>query len=226
MSIYADIQGLAQKDLVTLYELDATNCGGGIIRFHGHMQNGSIWWQGLEYGAWPITVTGMVQTTQQQSRPTLQLSNRDATVTFLLQTTDDLLWAKLTVKQTFSKYLDARNFEAGNPTANPNFHFPDQSFRVYRRVAELPEAIEMELVTGAEIGGITIPKVKANDRCSFTYRDENCGYTGGPVANELDQPTTDPLQDRCGHCVASCKLRFGENNPLPFGGFPATALIR
>lgn len=41
-------------------------------------------------------------------------------------------------------------------------------------------------------------------------------------------PADDPLYaiDICGKRLASCKLRFGENNELPFGSFPAAGLIK
>ncbi|MCP1507242.1 lambda family phage minor tail protein L [Pseudomonas marginalis] len=38
-------------------------------------------------------------------------------------------------------------------------------------------------------------------------------------------PTDDPAKDQCKGCLSSCKLRFGENNELSFGGFPAVSLI-
>lgn len=41
-------------------------------------------------------------------------------------------------------------------------------------------------------------------------------------------PTNDPLYslDTCGKRITSCKLRFGEGNPLSFGGFPSASLIK
>jgi len=33
-------------------------------------------------------------------------------------------------------------------------------------------------------------------------------------------------QDVCGKRVSSCEVRFGTNAELPFGGFPAAALIK
>lgn len=41
-------------------------------------------------------------------------------------------------------------------------------------------------------------------------------------------PDDDPLYsvDRCGKRLASCKARFGENEELPFGSFPAAGLAR
>jgi lambda family phage minor tail protein L len=43
-----------------------------------------------------------------------------------------------------------------------------------------------------------------------------------------DLPEDDPIysQERCGKRLSSCKARFGENAELPFGGFPASGLIK
>ena len=37
MSLVSDVQKLYVDGLITLYELDATNLGAGILRFHGHI---------------------------------------------------------------------------------------------------------------------------------------------------------------------------------------------
>ncbi|MFX4794195.1 phage minor tail protein L, partial [Acinetobacter baumannii] len=52
-----------------------------------------------------------------------------------------------------------------------------------------------------------------------------CGYTGAAMFTEKDEPTDNPALDRCGGRLRSCRLRFGENKPLPFGGFPASSLV-
>ncbi|EMO1386999.1 phage minor tail protein L, partial [Citrobacter freundii] len=36
----------------------------------------------------------------------------------------------------------------------------------------------------------------------------------------------DPSLDECPGTLTACKLRHGEGNELPFGGFPGTSLIR
>jgi lambda family phage minor tail protein L len=46
------------------------------------------------------------------------------------------------------------------------------------------------------------------------------------VADANDAATSDSTKDVCGKRLTSCKLRFGQNNPLPYGGFPAAALTR
>ncbi|MEN5093994.1 hypothetical protein ABE458_25200 [Pseudomonas protegens] len=46
------------------------------------------------------------------------------------------------------------------------------------------------------------------------------------MADENDIIVTDASQDKCGGRLSSCKLRFGQNNPLPYGSFPAAGLLR
>ncbi|MGK3404144.1 phage minor tail protein L, partial [Escherichia coli] len=52
--------------------------------------------------------------------------------------------------------------------------------------------------------------------CMWTYRSDECGYTGGAVADEFDKPTTDIRKDRCSKCMRGCELRRNVGN---FGGF-------
>lgn len=48
------------------------------------------------------------------------------------------------------------------------------------------------------------------------------------VAAYAALPANDPIytQERCGKRLASCKLRFGDNNPLPYGSFPSAGLTK
>jgi lambda family phage minor tail protein L len=39
-------------------------------------------------------------------------------------------------------------------------------------------------------------------------------------------PVTDPARDRCSGLLSDCKKRFGEYEPISFGGFPAADLVR
>ncbi|MDE1497585.1 phage minor tail protein L, partial [Xenorhabdus bovienii] len=59
------------------------------------------------------------------------------------------------------------------------------------------------------------------------YRKGNgCSYSGNKYFDEKGNPVDDPSQDVCGGLIRDCKGRFGENEPLDFGGFPAAGLIR
>lgn len=58
------------------------------------------------------------------------------------------------------------------------------------------------------------------------YRGPDCGYLGTAKFTETGEVTDDPALDKCGGCLHDCKKRFGEHEELPFGGFPASSLIR
>ena len=58
MGINADIQKPEPGALVELFELDASGIGGEILRFHGYMQVGPIFWQGQRYEPWAIQAEG------------------------------------------------------------------------------------------------------------------------------------------------------------------------
>ncbi|MGV6491395.1 phage minor tail protein L [Stenotrophomonas rhizophila] len=229
--ITADAQTLEPGGRITVYELDASSFGADQLFFHQHLQSNVIWWQGQEYGAWPIEATGFARTGDQPPTPRLKVGNIDGRITALCLLFDDLVGARLIRRQTLVKYLDAANFPEGNPTADPDEHFQDEIWFIERKVSEDKEAVEFELTTAIDLNGAQLP-----DRqiiagvCGWLirggYRGPYCGYNGPPVADANDVPTDDPARDQCGGRVNSCKLRFGADKPLPYGGFPAAGLLR
>lgn len=120
--ITADIQGLEPGARVELFELDATAiAGGGLLRFHGYQQAGTIWWQGVEYTAWPIKAEGFAKTSEgQQPTPKLSVGNVDGSISSLCILLDDLVGAKLTRHVTLGQYLDEANFPP-TPLDSPSF---------------------------------------------------------------------------------------------------------
>lgn len=231
MGISGEIQSLDPGNRVALFELDSSNIGGDILLFHPHLQSGPIFWQGRQYDPWPIECDGFARSSTQPSSPTLRVSNIDGTITALCLLFDDLVGSKLIRRQTLVKYLDAANFGGVNPTADPDEHFPDEIWYIERKAAETNETIEFELASAADLNGEQFPgrQIIAN-ACGWIlrggYRGSYCGYAGPPVADINDQPTSDPSKDVCGGRLGSCKLRFGANEELPYGGFPAAGLIR
>jgi len=228
--ITADAQQLEPGGRVTVYELDCTSFGADQLYFHQHLQTGVIWWQGQEYGAWPIEATGFERTSDQPPNPRLRVSNIDGRIGALCLLFDDLAGARLIRRQTLVKYLDAANFPGGNPTADPGEHFPDEIWFIERKVSEDFETIEFELTTAIDLNGEQLPGRQCLPFCSWIlrggYRGPYCTYNGPPVADINDQPTDDPAKDDCSGLVRACKMRFGENNPLPHGGTPAAGLLR
>ncbi|MCT8281742.1 phage minor tail protein L [Xanthomonas translucens] len=230
MSILADIQTLEPGARVRLFELDATDLGADQLYFHAHRQSAPIVWQGEVYYPWPVEATGFERTSDQPPNPRLRVGNIDGTITAMCQLFDDLVGARLIVRQTLLQYLDPVNFAGGNPTADPDEHFPDEIWYIDRKASEDMEVVEFELATAADLNGEQLPGRQIMSLCSWIlrggYRGPYCGYNGPPVADINDQPVTDPALDVCGGLIRSCKLRFGANNPLPHGGAPAEGRLR
>ena len=114
-----------------------------------------------------------------------------------------------------------------NPTADPNSHLNDEEWYISQKTTENAQVVEFELASPIDLEGVMIPgrPIQAN-LCWWRYRGEGCGYAGGPVADANDNPTTILANDRCSHRPSGCKLRWGSNAELPFGGFPGAGLVR
>lgn len=232
MSINADVQKLEPGALVELFELDASAQSGDILRFHGYTQLGSIWWQGLEYSGWPVQAEGFARTGDgQQPAPTFSVGNVDGSISSLCLFLDDMVSAKVYRRRTLGKYLDAINFPNGNPEADPDEQLPTELWYIEQKTSETTEAVTFELASALDFSGEQLPRrqIVANVCLWLTiggYRGPNCSYTGTAFFDKDDNPVADPSLDRCGGRLSSCKCRFGENNPLPYGSFPAADLIR
>lgn len=228
MGVQADIQTLEPSARIELFELDCQALGGDLMLYHGYNQAQSIWWQGNEYKYWPIQTEGFSITGEgQQPTPTLRVGNIEGTIGALTIYLRDLVGAKLTRRRTLAKYLDARNFPNGNPTADPNEKFADDVWYVNQKTFHDNEVIEFQMKSALDLSGTFLPRrlILAN-LCSWRYRSAECGYVSGAMYDINDVPTSDPSKDQCGKKVSSCKLHFGEHNPLPYGGFPSATLIR
>ena len=229
MTISTDIQKLSPSALIELFELDLTTRGGGIFRFHAGTNELSqpVVWKGQQYTPMPVEVDGFdISGRGQLPRPKLRVANIDGVVSQALLE-DDLAGVKVTRRRTFARYLDAVNFPGGNPTADPTAEFPLDIFFIDRKSAETKAVVEFELASSFDVMGVKLPRRQiVQNACAWGYRSPECGYTGGPVADRFDSPTSNPSQDRCGKRLDSCKLRFGEHAVLPFGGFPAAGLVR
>lgn len=227
-----EIQKLEPSALVELFELDATALGGPVVYFHAGTNQLSlpVTWQGIEYSPYPIQASGFEKTGRgAQPQPRLQIADITGDVTALNIAYDDLVGAKITRRRTFLKYLDAVNFPGGvNASADPTIAFPDEIWTVNRKSSAVPGWIcEYELASASDVAGVQLPRRQCiANVCAWIYRGPECGYAGGPVADQNDIPTSDPSLDVCGKRIPSCKLRFGQFATLPYGGFPAAGLVR
>lgn len=113
-----------------------------------------------------------------------------------------------------------------NPSANPAEEYPPETWFITRKAAESPGAVEFELGSPLDLNGVRLPRRQLiAGTCLWAYRSGECGYAGPPVADYANQPTDDPARDQCSRTLTGCKLRFGANGELPFGGFPGLARL-
>lgn len=228
--ISTELQKLSPSSIIELYQLDGTSFGGEVYYFHAGT-NGlkeEVVWQGDTYQPFPVKISGFEFSGKGQlPRPKLVVSNVTSIITALVLQYDDLLGAKITRKRTMVKYLDAVNFAGGNPNADSTAEFPDDVYFIERKVSETKETVEFELAASFDVEGVLLPRRQIiQNICPWKYRGAECGYAGSNYFDINDLPVATLAQDVCGKRLTSCEARFGANNELPYGGFPAAGLIK
>lgn len=228
--IATEIQKLAPSAIIVLYEIDTAAVGGTLYRFHDGKNGlvGDVVWQGNTYTAFPIEASGFEWNGKGQlPRPKLSVSNVMGTISALVVAYDDLAGCKVTRIRTLAKFLDAVNFSGGNPTADPTAEFARDIYYVDRKSAENRDAVEFELAASLDLAGVGLPRRQIiQNYCPWAYRGSECGYTGTAYFDINDQPVASAAQDVCGKRLSSCRVRFGQYSELPYGGFPASGLLK
>jgi lambda family phage minor tail protein L len=242
MTIKLDVQKLEPGQRVRLVEVDCTEFGGPVMFFHNYnvehtqeelfaaaeagidLETKPIVWQGESYTCWPYGIDGIeLDGTGSTASPTLAVANADASISSLCLALNDLAQAKVTLHITFQHYLD------GEPTADPTQEFK-QIWYIDRKNQEDNISISWSLSNPADTSGRLIPARQIHSICYWMlqgqYRGADCGYTGGSYFDDDGNVVLDPSKDRCSGLLSTgCKPRFGVSNPLPFGGFPASAMM-
>lgn len=127
-----------------------------------------------------------------------------------------LVGATVVRRRVYARFLDAVNFVAGNPEADPEQELSDRW--VVEQMSELTAmTASFVLATPTETDGALFPgRIMLANTCMWDYRGDECGYNGPAVADEFDKPTTDIRKDRCSKCMRGCEMRGMVAN---FGGF-------
>lgn len=224
MAIQDEIQLLAPSSIVELFVLDATMFkGGSIYRFHSGTSEvkSPVTWQGKVYQPLPIEAEGFDMTAGGAlPRPKIRVANVEGLFSAAVAEMDDLVGCKIIRKRTMAKFLDAVNFPNGNPHADPMQEFPDQMWFIDKKNSENKYMIEWELASAFDVQGVMLPfRQVIQNSCSWTYRGPECGYAG-PAYDKDDKRTWLEGTDFCAKRLSSCRVRFGQNAVLPFGGFP------
>lgn len=228
MTIRQDILTLAHAARVEMWVLDLTALGGSVYRFCNHVNERqlAVVWQGLTYEPFPISASGFEKTGRGPfPRPRVKIADVTGAVGALKRQYQGLAGGRVTRKQTLAKYLDAVNFSAGNPNANVGAYFADEIYVIDRCSADNGVFLEFELAASVDVAGVRLPlRQVIQNLCVWSYRGSECGYAGGPVADENDVATSNPSLDKCGKRLVSCKFRFP--NDLPTSAFPTAGLTR
>ncbi|EFV3692075.1 phage minor tail protein L [Salmonella enterica] len=210
-----------QSAKVDLWAFDLTAIGGERYFFCNEPdgKGETVTWQGRQYEPYPIQVQDVEMSGKGPSpRITLVVSNLFGLVTGMAEDLQSLTGASVIRHQVYSRFLDAVNFTDGNPDADPEQEVVSRY--LVEQLSELTATTAtFVLATPTETDGAVFPaRIMLADTCVWGYRDENCGYTGGPVADAFDKPTGDPAKDKCSKCMTGCRLR----NNLQRAGFFAS----
>ncbi|MGK4442711.1 phage minor tail protein L [Yersinia enterocolitica] len=214
--------------MIDLFEVDLQSFGGDVIRFHSGTNGyfGDVIWKGRQYSAYPIAVEGFeVKSEGTYSRPTMKVANITGLITGINSDFDDALGAVVTRRQVLVQNLDAVNFPGGNPDADTTMEAVSR-YVIEEMVEETFETVTYNLATPVDCDNSIIPaRTILADVCQWIYRGDGCGYSGPPVADDKDNPTTDPSKDKCSKHPSGCRKRFPKPSSLPFGGFPGSAKV-
>ena len=208
-----------QSALVVLWEIDLTEVGGDRYFFCNEQNEKGepVTWQGRQYQAYPIQGSGFEMNGKGASaRPTLKVSNLHGMVTGMAEDLQSLVGATVVRRRVYARFLDAVNFVAGNPEADPEQELSDRW--VVEQMSQLTAmTASFVLATPTETDGALFPgRIMLANTCMWDYRGDECGYNGPAVADEFDNPTTDIRKDRCSKCMRGCEMRGMVAN---FGGF-------
>lgn len=235
------LQSLYPGEIITLIEIDGSKFGAQVYRFHGEniqytpeeimqaQQTGTlppkeITFQGEQFGARPFGISGISFTSNGKAgKPKLTLSNLDSQVSALIRSYNGMMQAKVTI------------WVAPVDLMNDDGTIEDGAFRKLVYYIERPAYVDnslaqFELTSPYDMDGIMIPSRVTQTVCYWAQRGwyrsgKGCGYNGNRYFDKDNNPVSDPSQDFCPGLVSSCKLRFGEDAELDFGGC-ATASIQ
>jgi lambda family phage minor tail protein L len=234
VTIYQTAQSLTPGEYVSLFRLDATSVGGAMFYFvQGRVDGTGIVHDGITYQSVDVEFEGFEVSGQGAlPTPTIRFSNSDGLIQSAINTYGDLLGCELRRIRTFRQHLD----DGSDP--DPTAIFGPDVFKIDRKASENAVFVEWELSAAIDQEGKKLPgRQVIRDTCLVRYRAYNantgtfdyskaqCPYTGTQYFDKQNQPTT-AAKDQPSRTVDCCKLRFGEANPLPFGGFPGVGRIR
>lgn len=233
-------QSLSPGNRVELYTLDLTPPAlgldpsqlppGGKLFFSPSSVGGAdIRFGGQTYTSTPIHAEGFEVSGQGSlPQPLLRIANINNVAGSIAATYKDLIGAILTRVVTMRQFLD------DGPTPDASAAYPPTVWEVIQKNKQNKVYIEWKCASLLDQQGLLLPRRQAwKNTCTWPYRVwsptlgafdytnvEGCSYTGTDYFDAFGNRVLYPSQDVCSQDQAGCKLRFGPNATLPFGGFP------
>ncbi|WP_321829742.1 phage minor tail protein L [Thalassovita sp.] len=241
--IQREHEGFVATEDIELYTVDATAFGGGQYHFTPApvlADDGSRvapTFGGITYTVVPMESEGWDWSSGELPKPLVRfhiaqevgnLDSRVAALFALLEQFDDLVGAKAYRTITKRRFLD----DGSDP--DPSAHMGVEVYEIVQKAAQQPTLLEMRLSSALDVEGVMLPAGQILSRCRFRYRVpdgqggfsmRSCQYAGASMFDAQGNPVADPALDRCGKQLSDCRLRFGETETLPFGGFPGAGRI-
>lgn len=235
MTIREHVQRYALGAAVTLYTLDLTDWGFGIVRLVPATVSGAaaVSFGGNVYSPHPIKTEGWeLVTGGSLPRPTIAIANVDNAFTALVEEGDDLHGAVLTRIRTFDRYLDS------GPDPDSNAHKPLDIYQLSQKTEHTDEQITWQCSALMDQEDVVLPgRIVTRDYCThdvrrwdpvagaFDYTLATCPYTGTPknVDGAPCAAADEVFSKRLKTC---CQARFGANAVYPTRAFPGVARIR
>lgn len=224
------LQQLEAGAIIELIEVDGTEFGADILRFHAYPihpeqdQHGewftpTIAHEGKEYHPFPYEIKGLAQQSNKAPTPTLSLSNINNTISALCLMYQNMLGAKVTITTTTVEHINTVD------------QYKRSIWYIEEKANENNEVVSFKLSSPADVGGLRVPSRVMTTHCTWAlrggYRGADCGYTGAAKFDLDDNPTDDPALDQCAGLLRSCRKRFESvEQPLRFGGYPTIGMIR
>jgi lambda family phage minor tail protein L len=221
MSLNGQLHTLAPGSKVHLYTLDLNSIGvAEVYHFYaGQDTDGSsIEYLGDTYLPWYVELTNVKRTaTGPSPRPVAVVGNYQHQISDLCQLHQGLVGAKVRRRTTLAAYVISDTAE-----------YKDDFYFIERPAKELDNAIEFELSSPLDFLDKQLPGLIAiATGCPHRYKSvvggSGCSWPGTNPAKWFaadDSQVFSASQDVCSHKLTGCKLRFGANNPLDYGGNP------
>lgn len=223
-TIQQEQQKLAPDALVVLYELRPPASVPVESQFFTASGNGMpVTFNGQVYQPWALQAEGFAASSAGSApRPTLSIANVVTTDTGqAVQGVFSALarqYRGLAGWTLIRRVTHARFCAGGSAAASPEL-YPEDIWKINRRLSSDGKQISFELVSQLEFVGNKAPGILATRFCPpyVAYRGPECGYTGVAMFDINDRPTSDAVQDICSKRLTGCQCR---NNADSFGGFP------